>query len=98
MIGNKALDLVEEYTYLGQIVSANPLHKKEIVSIKMGRRDFGKHSLVMNYDLPLFLKRQMYNHRILPVLTYGSEIWHLTKELERNLGTLQRGMKRKMLV
>ncbi len=30
MIGNEALELVEEYTYLGQMVSANPAHEKEI--------------------------------------------------------------------
>ncbi len=29
-IGNEALELVEEYTYLGQMVSANPAHEKEI--------------------------------------------------------------------
>ncbi len=30
MIGNEALELVEEYTYLGQMISANPEHEKEI--------------------------------------------------------------------
>ncbi len=30
MIGNEALELVEEYTYLGQMVSTNPAHEKEI--------------------------------------------------------------------
>ncbi len=30
IIGNEALKLVEEYTYLGQMVSANPEHEKEI--------------------------------------------------------------------
>ncbi len=29
MIGNEALEVVEEYTYLGQMVSANPAHEKE---------------------------------------------------------------------
>ncbi len=30
MIGNEALELVEEYTYFGQMVSGNPAHEKEI--------------------------------------------------------------------
>ncbi len=40
MIGNEALELVEEYTYLGQMVSANPAHEKEIRRrIGMGYRN-----------------------------------------------------------
>ncbi len=40
-IGNEALELVEEYTYLGQMVSANPAHEKEIRRIGMGWSAFG---------------------------------------------------------
>ncbi len=98
MIGNKALKLVEEYTYLGQMVSANPAHEKEIRRrIGIGWSAFGKQNLVMNSNLPLPLKRKVYNQCILPVLTYGSETWCLTKELERKLRSAQRGMERKML-
>ncbi len=42
MIGNEALELVEEYTYLGQIVNVNPGHKREIRRrIGMGWNAFG---------------------------------------------------------
>ncbi len=98
MIGNEALELVEEYTYLGQMVKANPAHEKEIRRrIGMGWSAFGKQNLVMNSNLPLSLKRKVYNHCTLPVLTYGSETWRLTKELERKLRSAQRGMERRML-
>ncbi len=84
MIGNEALELVEESTYLGQMVSGNPAHEKEIRRrIGMGWSAFGKQSIVMNSKLPLSLKRKVYYQCILPVLTYGSETWGLTKELER---------------
>ncbi len=74
MIGNEALELVEEYTYLGHMVSANPAHEKEIRRrIGMGWSAFGKQNLVMNSSLPLSLKRKVYNQCILPVLTYGSD-------------------------
>ncbi len=43
MIGNKALELVKEYTYIGQMVSPNPAHEKEI-RIGMGWSSFGKQS------------------------------------------------------
>ncbi len=71
MIGNEALELVEEYTYLGQMVSGNPAHEKEIRRrIGMGWSAFGKQKLVMNSNLPLSLKRKVYNQCILPVLIW----------------------------
>ncbi len=69
IIGKEALELLEEYTYLGQMVSANPAHEKEIRRrIGMGWSAFGQQNLVMNSNLPLSLKRKFYNHCILPVL------------------------------
>ncbi len=50
-----------------------------------------------NNNLPLSLKRKVYNQCILPILTYGSETWHLTKEQERKLRSAQRGMEMKIL-
>ncbi len=98
MIGNEALELVEEYTYLGQMVKANPEHEKEIRRrIGMRWSALGKQNLVMNSNLPLSLKRKIYKQCILPVLTYGLETWRLTKELERKLRSAQRGMERSML-
>ncbi len=92
MIGNEALELVDKYTYLGQMVSANPAHEKEMRwRIRMGWSAFGKQNLVMNSNLPLSLKRMIYNHCILPVLTYGLETWRLTKELERKLRSALKG-------
>ncbi len=98
MIGNEALELVMEYTYLGQMVSKNIAHEKEVRRrIGIGWSAFEKQTLVRNSNLPLSLKRKGYNQCILPVLTYGSEPWRLTKELERKLRSAQRGMERRML-
>ncbi len=72
MIGNDTLGRVEEYIYLGQTVSANPAHVKEIKRrIGMGWSAFGKQGDTMNRNLPLSLKRKVYNQCVLPVLTYG---------------------------
>ena len=62
----------------------------------MGWSAFGKQSSVMKSNLPISLKRKVYNQCILPVLTYGSETWSLTKVLERKLQSAQRGMERIM--
>ncbi len=53
MIVKEALKVVEEYTYPGQRVSANPAHEKEIRrKIRKGYSVFDKHNL-MNGSLTL---------------------------------------------
>ena len=97
-IGKETIERVEEYTCLGQTISATPNHEKEIRKrIGMGWSAFGKHGIIMNSNMPLSLKRKVYSQCILPVLTYGSKTWSLTKELERKLRSAQRGMERKMI-
>ncbi len=75
MIGNETLKRVEIYIYLGQTVSANPAHDREIKRrIGMGWTAYRKqHRDIVNNNLPLSLKRKVYNQCILPVITYGSE-------------------------
>ena len=41
---------------------------------------FGRQHNVMKGNIPLLLKRKMYNECFEPVLTYGSETWSLTKD------------------
>ncbi len=85
MTGNEGLEILEEYIYLGQKISTNPGHKKEIRrKVEMKWSTFGKHTTIMNSNLPLSIKRKAYNHCILPLQTYGSEIWSLTKERKKN--------------
>ncbi len=97
-IGKGTLKAVEEYRYLGQTVSANPARDREINRrIGMGCTAFVKHGNIMNINLPLSLKRKVYNQCIFPVLTCGTETWHLTKEQKRKLRSAKRGMERKML-
>ncbi len=51
----------------------------------------------MTSNLPLSLRRKVYNQCTLAVLTYGSQTWRLTKELERKLRRAQRGIERRFL-
>lgn len=72
-LGNKTLEEVGQYDYLGQVLSADSNHEKEIgCRITLGWRAFSKHSDVMNSKLPLSLKIKVYNQCILPVMTYGA--------------------------
>lgn len=97
-LGNKTLEEVGQYDYLGQVLSADSNHEKEIWRrISMGWRAFGKHSDVMNSRLPLSLKIKVYDQCVLPVMTCGAETWRLTKQLVRNLGSAQRAMEGRMI-
>ena len=89
---------VHEYNYLGQIIHTEPSHEKEIRRrISLGWAAFNKYGDVMKSKLPVCLKRKVYNQCVLPVLTYGSETWGLTKKIERKLRTAERKMERIML-
>ncbi|WP_265430092.1 RNA-directed DNA polymerase, partial [Klebsiella pneumoniae] len=92
-LGSSVLEQVQEYNYLGQVVSADPNHEKEIRRrIGMGWGAFGRHSQILKSKLPLSLKRIVYHHCVLPVMTYGAETWRLTKHLESKLRSAQRAM------
>ena len=61
-IGSSALEVVKEYVYLGQVISAEPNHEIEVTRrIRMGWSTFGKHFQIMTGRLPLSLKRKVYN-------------------------------------
>ena len=65
--------------------------------IKLGWSAFGRNGVTLKSNLPLCLKRKVFDQCILPVLTYGSETWTLTKSELQKLQTTQRNMERCML-
>lgn len=59
-IHNKMLEHVEEYNYLGQVVNADPIHRKEIrLRIGMGWGALCKHSQIMRSKLPLIIQKNI---------------------------------------
>ena len=59
---------------------------------------FGKYrDIFQDKNLPMTLKKKVFNQSILPIMTYGCQTWSLTKELSSKLQTTQRSMERKML-
>ncbi len=70
MIGSEKRERAEEKIHLGQTVGANPAHGKDIKRrIVMGWSAFGKLGDIMRGSLPFSLKREVYNHYVLPILT-----------------------------
>ena len=66
--------------------------------ITLGCQAFGRASAIFkNKDIPIVLKRQVYDQCILPTVTYGPETWNLTKRQTLKLRTMQRAHERTML-
>ena len=95
--GNK-IEVVEEYIYLGQLQSGNKNMFGEINRrTKMGWSAFGKLNSIFKSNMPLCLKRKVFDQCILPVITYGCETWSLNSKMIQKLRVTQRGMERCML-
>lgn len=98
-INNKLIEYVNEYIYLGQIISPIDLTTKEIER-RIGnawKRYWSLKEIMKNPEMNMTIKRKLYNTCILPVLTYGCQSWALTKTQMRKLETCQNAMERSML-
>lgn len=58
---------------------------------------FGKLKYIWKSNIPVCLKRKVFNQCVLPVLTYGAETLTLTKQSVNKIRVAQRGMERSML-
>ncbi|PIK48481.1 endonuclease-reverse transcriptase [Apostichopus japonicus] len=93
------LEHVSEYIYLGQRFTLTERNQDNEIRrrIKAGWQAFGRYSHIMKGNLPLCLKRKVYDQCILPSMTYASETWTLTIKMERKLAAAQHNMERSML-
>ena len=98
-IDNIEIEKVEEYKYLGQTIAIEDRTAYETqLRIKAGWLVFGKYKeIFQNKDIPMNLKRKVFNLCILPTLTYGCQTWTLTKDIVQKMKICQRKMERKML-
>ena len=97
-VENTILEKVQKYTYLGQIITMSPNMELEIKNrISQGWRAFGAASDIFKSNMPLCLKRKVYNQSIIPTMTYGAETWNLTKKQTLKFRTAQRAHERILL-
>lgn len=89
---------VDEYVYLGQIISFENRQNKEIDRrIDNAWKSFWSMKEYMKGDLPISLKRVLIDTCILPILTYGAQTWSLTEAQKTKLKVCQRAMERSIL-
>lgn len=98
-INNKPLECVDEYTYLGQLISHKDQTTKEINRrIANGwKRYWSLKEVMKSTHLSIGVKRKVFNTCILPCITYGCETWSLTKHHREMLEHCQRAMERSLI-
>ena len=76
------MEKVNEYVYLGQLVTMKNDKSDEIKRrIIAGWVAFNKYRDIMKSKIPIYLKRKIYNQCVLTAMTYGSQIWAITKRM-----------------
>ena len=105
MVDGHQMEYVDEYIYLGQLVSfSNRLDKEVDRRVENAWKSYWSMKDLMNLNNPLKLKQKLVDMCILPVLTYGAQVWSLTASQRSRLATAstqtqtcQRAMERKIL-
>ena len=76
----------------------NKTNHEVLIRIKAGWGVFSMYKeIFLDKQLPISLKRKVYDQCILPTVTYGCQTWSLTREILNKLEVSQRAMERKML-
>lgn len=92
------IEKVEEYTYLGRIVSFNNNSEKELrVRKAKAWKSYWALRGVFKGKLSVKSKIKILESCVMPVLTYGAQTWALTKTQVVGLKKTQRAMERSIL-
>jgi len=97
-IGNKTLEAVQSFQYLGNIIGNTNNNNKCIKErIMMGNKAYYANRQLVNSSLiSRSSKLQIYRTLVRPVVTDGSESWTLTMEEERTLAVFERKILRRI--
>lgn len=93
------LQYVEEYVYLGQIISPKDQMSKEIDKrIATGwEKYWALKEMMKSKEMSIKIKKKTFDTCILPCITYGCETWALTKHHRDKLERRQKSIERSML-
>jgi len=97
-IENYKLENVEEFTYLGTLITDTNDESKEIQR-RINQTNKAYYSLLpvmKNKDVHRNTKIKLYQSMIKPVLMYGCEVWSISQEDEERLKTFERKILRKI--
>ncbi|GFO26778.1 endonuclease-reverse transcriptase [Plakobranchus ocellatus] len=86
-IDKEKIEKVESYKYLGQTTYLKDTTKEEVTCrIRAAWSCFERNrEIFLDDKMPISLKRQVYDQCVLPTMTYGCQIWSLTKATTQKL-------------
>ena len=98
-IQDKEIEEVDNYIYLGQRISLLDKNMQKEISrrIQCGWKVFNDNKFLLKSEIPITLKRKLFNQCILPAMTYACETWTMTKSMQQKLAAAQRRMERSMI-
>jgi hypothetical protein len=97
-IGTTPLEDVENYVYLGRLVTVKNELRPEIARRrKAGWAAFGSIKAVIDETRDTQLRAQLFNTTVLPALCYGAETWSLNKGLAEQLRVAHASLERRLV-
>jgi Reverse transcriptase (RNA-dependent DNA polymerase) len=97
-VDDEKYEVVDDYTYLGQIVSFDSSEEKQInTRIAAAWRSYWALKKFFKSRMPLFHKQRLFDACVLPVFTYGCQTWTMTENTKSKLAVAQRSMERSMM-
>ena len=99
LLQGKEVFQVTSYKYLGHEIRIGRDNQTCEIERRIGLSwaAYGKLKHIFKSEIPLCLKRKVFDQCILPVMTYGSETSTLTKKSVNKVRVTQRAMERSML-
>jgi len=76
-LGDNTLEIVDNYKYLGVVFSQNGsfLKARSHLVVQAKKAMFLLYKRIFNLDLPIDLQLKLFDHTVLPILTYSCEVW-----------------------
>ena len=98
-VNENVIEYVDEYIYLGQIISPADSMSREIERrvCNAWKKYWSLKEVMKSKEIPIADKCEVFNRCILPVLTYGCQTWGLTAKQMNKLETCQHNMERSLL-
>ena len=97
-LGDTKIEKVQEYRYLGQIISFDNKIEKELkVRRNNAWKAFWAQKHILKSNLKLKTKIRIFESTVIPVLLYGAQTWALTDKQLKKLQVTQNLMVRSLL-
>ena len=97
-INDEDVEQVEEFTYLGGVVTEDGRSSKDIKRrIGLASAAFGQLTKMWKSDISLKIKIRLYETLVVPVLMYGAECWTMRKAEEQKILVAEMNWLRRIL-